>query len=67
MIMKQTTRKPDSRDDNPINKNPAKPKATEISDCTQNEFESVHVGVPLSVFANAVPAESADNNKYANT
>ncbi|KAK9019413.1 hypothetical protein V6N11_053937 [Hibiscus sabdariffa] len=62
-IFALTTRKPDSNDDNPRNKNPAKPNATEISDCTQNEAAAVHVSVPFNVCAAAVPAESADNNK----
>lgn len=67
MIIKQTTRKPDSRDENPKNRNPPYPKAMAMSDCTQNALSSVHVSVRFSVLASAVPAASADSNRYANT
>lgn len=65
--MKQTTRKPESREENPRNRNPANPNAIEMSDWTQNAFVAVHVLVFLSVLAISVPAEFADTNRYANT
>lgn len=65
--MKQTTRNPESRDENPRNRNPANPKAIEMSDWTQKPFLAVHVSVPLSALAIAVPAEFADSSMYANT
>lgn len=65
--MKQATRNPDNKDETPINKNPANPNATDISDCRQNAFAAVHVSVPFSVLASSVPAESADSNRYAKT
>ena len=67
LIMKQTTRKPESREENPRNRNPANPNAIEMSDWTQNAFVAVHVSVFLSVLAISVPAEFADSNRYANT
>lgn len=65
--MKQTTRKPESRDENPRNRNPANPKAIAMSAWTQNPFDAVHVSILFSAFARAVPAEFADRRRYANT
>ena len=65
--MKQATRKPESRDEKPRNRNPTKPRAMATSACMQNAFQAVHVSLPFKTLANAVPAESADSNKYANT
>lgn len=64
---KHTTRKPDNKEEKLKNINPANPKATEISDWTQNALLAVHVSLSFNVRANAVPAESADNNMYAKT
>jgi hypothetical protein len=65
--MKLTTRNPESRDENPRNRNPANPNAIEMSDWMQKAFVAVHVSVPLSAFSIAVPAEFADSSRYANT
>lgn len=67
--MKQTSRKPESSEDKPRNKNPANPRAMDMSDCTQNAPLSVHVLVSLTFRdrASSVPAEFADINIYANT
>lgn len=65
--MKHTTLNPDIKQDNPKNKNPANPNAMEMFDCMQNALLALHVSIPLSALANAVPAEFADTNRYANT
>lgn len=67
-MMKQATRKPESRDENPRNRNPANPRAMDMSAWTQNPFDASHVSIPsFNALARAVPAESADSNRYANT
>ncbi|KAL6957145.1 hypothetical protein U1Q18_026132 [Sarracenia purpurea var. burkii] len=66
-MMKETTRNPESSEDSPKQRNPANPKAMEISDWTQKALLAVHVSVAFIVRDNAVPAESADSNKYAKT
>lgn len=67
MIRKQATRKPDVKEEKPRNRNPANPRAIEMSDCTQNALVVVHVSLPFSIFTNAVPAEFADSSMYAKT
>ncbi|KAM1406572.1 hypothetical protein ACFX15_001229 [Malus domestica] len=65
-MMKQAIRKPERRDEKPRNRNPTKPNAIAMSTCMQNAFHALHVSIPFKTLANAVPAESADSNRYAN-
>lgn len=67
-MIKQTTRNPDSNEENPRNKNPTYPKLIDMVDCTQNELLTLHVSPSfLNVLTIVVPATFADTSKYANT
>lgn len=65
--MKQTTRNPERSDDSPRNRNPANPKAMDMSVWTQNALLDVHLSVLFIVRASSVPVESADSNRYVKT
>nr|GMC65624.1 hypothetical protein Iba_chr02dCG15870 [Ipomoea batatas] len=67
LITKQTTRKPESKEDEPKNTNPANPRAIEMYDCTQKALSAAQVPASLIVRANAAPAASIDSNRYAKT
>lgn len=66
-MRKQTTRKPERREEKARKRKPANPRAMAMSDWMQKASDDVHVSDPFSVLASAVAADSADMSMYANT